>query len=572
MATDDFSVDLAAKRVTTADGEVRSRQRSGTSSRCSSATPAGSSPSGSCSRRSNFQYEKETNYLRVYLAQIRAKLEPDPARPRYFITEARMGYRFEAGARAADGRACSPGCSSPTTGPTRPSALEHAAGLVGAGGTVSVINVVEAQAISSRLATVSDAQRARQDALLGEAERLLARRNVRANLIRAAGDPSAEILSAAGRRRRDRRRSEQADGAAPRTPFAQQHPRAQGERRRPRRPLIRRVLASQARGSRLRARRRTGARARRSGRGAPRVTGSRAGRARQLGSPSLQQVVDADHLSRRGLVRCRSGLECRRLRLAAARCIGGGTEREHRGRQQQRHHDSRDLEEGMAVPVDPRLAEEERHRHRLSRPRRGRRPPSSALPQSVAENPVERTGHTGGIERADQQRRVADLAIPHEAPELLFQRPFPMGRLLLVRGEGAEPRCSSMIVSTAASPRARINSSSRLTTHTKKPSRSMSWRVRSAPSPARLSARRNQRSSPASQRPARRRSAPPGRSARAHSDRLRAADRHDGHPLGGEIQAPARGQCLDREPIADASTSTISARDGRRLQRAFRRA
>ena len=41
------------------------------------------------------QYEKETNYLRVYLAQIRRKLEPDPARPRYFITEARMGYRFE---------------------------------------------------------------------------------------------------------------------------------------------------------------------------------------------------------------------------------------------------------------------------------------------------------------------------------------------------------------------------------------------------------------------------------------------------------------------------------------------
>jgi DNA-binding response OmpR family regulator len=41
------------------------------------------------------QDEKETNYLRVYLAQIRQKLEPDPARARYFITEARMGYRFE---------------------------------------------------------------------------------------------------------------------------------------------------------------------------------------------------------------------------------------------------------------------------------------------------------------------------------------------------------------------------------------------------------------------------------------------------------------------------------------------
>ena len=43
------------------------------------------------------QYERETNYLRVYLAQIRRKLEPDPARPRYFVTEPRMGYRFVGG-------------------------------------------------------------------------------------------------------------------------------------------------------------------------------------------------------------------------------------------------------------------------------------------------------------------------------------------------------------------------------------------------------------------------------------------------------------------------------------------
>jgi len=43
------------------------------------------------------QYEKETNYLRVYLAQIRRKLEPDPSQPRYFVTEPRIGYRFEPG-------------------------------------------------------------------------------------------------------------------------------------------------------------------------------------------------------------------------------------------------------------------------------------------------------------------------------------------------------------------------------------------------------------------------------------------------------------------------------------------
>jgi two-component system KDP operon response regulator KdpE len=41
------------------------------------------------------QYERETNYLRVYMAQVRRKLEPEASRPRYFITEPGMGYRFE---------------------------------------------------------------------------------------------------------------------------------------------------------------------------------------------------------------------------------------------------------------------------------------------------------------------------------------------------------------------------------------------------------------------------------------------------------------------------------------------
>ncbi|MDP2623184.1 MAG: response regulator transcription factor [Actinomycetota bacterium] len=39
-------------------------------------------------------YEHETNYLRVFMAQIRRKLEPDPGSPRYFTTEPGMGYRF----------------------------------------------------------------------------------------------------------------------------------------------------------------------------------------------------------------------------------------------------------------------------------------------------------------------------------------------------------------------------------------------------------------------------------------------------------------------------------------------
>jgi two-component system KDP operon response regulator KdpE len=39
-------------------------------------------------------YETETHYLRVYLAQLRRKLEPNPNRPRHMITEPGMGYRF----------------------------------------------------------------------------------------------------------------------------------------------------------------------------------------------------------------------------------------------------------------------------------------------------------------------------------------------------------------------------------------------------------------------------------------------------------------------------------------------
>ncbi|MEY9967844.1 two-component system KDP operon response regulator KdpE [Streptacidiphilus sp. MAP12-16] len=40
-------------------------------------------------------HERKTNYLRVYLAGLRRKLERDPAHPRHLITEPGMGYRFE---------------------------------------------------------------------------------------------------------------------------------------------------------------------------------------------------------------------------------------------------------------------------------------------------------------------------------------------------------------------------------------------------------------------------------------------------------------------------------------------
>jgi two-component system KDP operon response regulator KdpE len=39
-------------------------------------------------------YQNEAHYLRVYVANLRRKLEPDPSAPRYLLTEPGIGYRF----------------------------------------------------------------------------------------------------------------------------------------------------------------------------------------------------------------------------------------------------------------------------------------------------------------------------------------------------------------------------------------------------------------------------------------------------------------------------------------------
>jgi len=40
-------------------------------------------------------YDNAGGNLRLYMAQLRRKLEPDPARPRWLITEPGMGYRYQ---------------------------------------------------------------------------------------------------------------------------------------------------------------------------------------------------------------------------------------------------------------------------------------------------------------------------------------------------------------------------------------------------------------------------------------------------------------------------------------------
>jgi two-component system KDP operon response regulator KdpE len=96
VTTQDFTVDLAAKRVTRDGADVRltptewqlleilvrNRGRLITQKQLLQDVWGPS-------------YGSESNYLRVYVAQLRRKLEPEPSRPRYLLTEPGMGYRFQ---------------------------------------------------------------------------------------------------------------------------------------------------------------------------------------------------------------------------------------------------------------------------------------------------------------------------------------------------------------------------------------------------------------------------------------------------------------------------------------------
>jgi two-component system KDP operon response regulator KdpE len=42
----------------------------------------------------------QPHYLRVYMKQLRAKIEPDPAQPRHLVTETGVGYRLLLGTDA----------------------------------------------------------------------------------------------------------------------------------------------------------------------------------------------------------------------------------------------------------------------------------------------------------------------------------------------------------------------------------------------------------------------------------------------------------------------------------------
>jgi two-component system, OmpR family, KDP operon response regulator KdpE len=96
VVTEAFAIDLTAKRVTNGNGEVRLTPTEWHLVEVLVRNAGRLVTQGALLREVwGPEYGKETNYLRVYMAHIRRKLEPDPSEPQYFITEPGMGYRFE---------------------------------------------------------------------------------------------------------------------------------------------------------------------------------------------------------------------------------------------------------------------------------------------------------------------------------------------------------------------------------------------------------------------------------------------------------------------------------------------
>ena len=98
VATPAFAIDLAAKRVHAADGtEIRL-----TPTEWGILEVLACEAGKLVSQRTILQevwgpaFLNETHYLRIYMGQLRRKLEPEPGRPRYLITEPGRGYRLEA--------------------------------------------------------------------------------------------------------------------------------------------------------------------------------------------------------------------------------------------------------------------------------------------------------------------------------------------------------------------------------------------------------------------------------------------------------------------------------------------
>jgi two-component system KDP operon response regulator KdpE len=96
VVTDDFTIDLSAGRVIAAGRDVRLTPTEWHLLEVLARNPGRVIEHGRLLTEVwGPAYQEQTNYLRVYMATLRRKLEPDAANPRHLLTEAGRGYRFE---------------------------------------------------------------------------------------------------------------------------------------------------------------------------------------------------------------------------------------------------------------------------------------------------------------------------------------------------------------------------------------------------------------------------------------------------------------------------------------------
>jgi two-component system, OmpR family, KDP operon response regulator KdpE len=96
IETGDFTIDLAAKRVTRNGEEVRLTPTEWQLVEVLVRNRGKLVPQHQLLQEVwGPEYHDETGNLREYIARLRRKLEPEQSRPRYFTTEAGLGYRFD---------------------------------------------------------------------------------------------------------------------------------------------------------------------------------------------------------------------------------------------------------------------------------------------------------------------------------------------------------------------------------------------------------------------------------------------------------------------------------------------
>jgi two-component system KDP operon response regulator KdpE len=95
METADFTLDLAARRAGRGTREIRLTATEWQAVEVLARNPGRLITHAQLLERVWGITDTKNNYVRVYLLSIRRKLEPDPAHPRYFLTEHRSGVRFD---------------------------------------------------------------------------------------------------------------------------------------------------------------------------------------------------------------------------------------------------------------------------------------------------------------------------------------------------------------------------------------------------------------------------------------------------------------------------------------------